>query len=92
VKPPFPLGQVVATPGALDALGAAGSNGYEYVQRHAAGDWGNVDPQDAAQNDRAIRNPHMMMLSEYTLPTDVKIWVITDGGREVTTLLLPEEY
>lgn len=32
------------------------------------------------------------ILSAYILPTDVKVWVITEWDRSVTTILLPREY
>jgi hypothetical protein len=34
----FPFGQVVATPGALDALDRAGRDSWEFLHRHASGD------------------------------------------------------
>jgi hypothetical protein len=38
----FPLGELVATPAARDALAAAGANPVQYLARHVTGDWGNV--------------------------------------------------
>ena len=32
------------------------------------------------------------ILSAYELETDVKVWVITEWDRIVTTILLPDEY
>jgi hypothetical protein len=48
---PFALGQIVATPGALEAV----SEAYlaQCLARHARGDWGHVCAEDAAENDRA---------------------------------------
>jgi len=87
----FPLGQVVATPGALDALDRAATNAMDLLKRHQSGDWGNVPPGDAEENDRSVANG-WRILSGYTLCTDQKLWVITEADRSVTTLLLPEEY
>src|SRR5581483_5234299 len=39
-RPLFPLGRIVATPGALEALQNAGQDARELLARHAAGDWG----------------------------------------------------
>lgn len=36
----FPLGRVLATPGALDALGASGETADMLLSRHAHEDWG----------------------------------------------------
>jgi hypothetical protein len=43
-KARFPLGQVVATPGALEALETAGQALAEFLRRHVTGDWGEVPP------------------------------------------------
>ena len=42
----FPLGQVVATPGALEALAASGENAASFLRRHVAGDYGDVCEED----------------------------------------------
>ncbi len=87
----FPLGLIVATPGALDALIAADSNGFEYLARHATGDWGELDAEDKRENDQSVREGYRI-LSAYTLPTGTRIWIITEADRTSTTFLLPEEY
>lgn len=94
--PKFELGKSVATPGALDALAEAGQAAGELLDRHLAGDWGDLDPEDVALNDAALIDGSRI-LSAYNLRTGIKVWVITeaaddDGRREATTLLLPEEY
>lgn len=88
-----PLGQVVATPGALAALSAAGVAPTGYLDRHARGDWGEALPHhDKIANDQALRYGERL-LSAYRLPgTGVKLWIITEWDRSVTTLLLPDEY
>jgi len=40
VKPKFSLGQLVATPAALRALGEAGQNPSFFLAKHVSGDWG----------------------------------------------------
>ena len=93
----FSLGQVVATPGALDALQRNNTSGLEYVQRHATGDWGEVPEDDKETNEQALIDGSRL-LSAYTLPDGTKLWIITDaviddhGNRQATTMLLPEEY
>ena len=52
----FPLGSVVATPGALEVLEETGTDALELLRRHAAGDWGEVPPEDARENERSVRN------------------------------------
>lgn len=86
----FPLGQLVATPGALALLDRTGENAVELLQRHQRGDWGDVPPEDAIENDNSIVNG-TRILSSYQL-VDERIWIITEADRSATTLLLPEEY
>ena len=89
--PRFPLGKVVATPGALGALEAAKQDPLELLRRHARGDWGEVCAKDARENDLSV-DRGFRILSAYTLSTGVKVWVITEADRSSTCILLPEEY
>lgn len=50
----FRLGQILATPGALEAIETAGQNPADFIMRHAAGDWGDVCAEDKAQNDASL--------------------------------------
>jgi hypothetical protein len=92
----FSPGQVVATPGALEALAAAGQTADALLARHLAGDWGDLDDEDRRLNDRAVVDGGRI-LSAYALKSGVKLWVITEaeggrGRRASTCLLLPEDY
>ncbi|MBI5090919.1 MAG: hypothetical protein HZB26_00580 [Candidatus Hydrogenedentes bacterium] len=92
----FDLGQIVATPGALEALGRNRNTGLEYLQRHARGDWGVVCEEDQQANQEALQNG-ARILSAYLLADESKIWIITEaaddaGKRAATTFLLPDEY
>ncbi len=93
----FDLGPVVSTPGALEALRACGADPLQYLRRHAAGDWGDLDETDKAANAAALTSGARIM-SAYTLPDGTKLWVITDAEiddnhhRQATTFLLPDEY
>jgi hypothetical protein len=87
----LPLGQLVSTPGALEALAKADQNGIEFIDRHRHGDWGEVNAEDWAANDRAILDGDRI-LSAYSLKDQTKVWIITEADRSVTTILLPDEY
>jgi hypothetical protein len=89
-EPKFPLGRVVATPGALAALGEAGVDPFSLLQRHASGDWGQVCREDAAANERAVANG-WRIISAYDV-RGARIWVITESDRRSSCLLLPTEY
>ena len=87
----FPLGQVVATPGALAALQAANQDALPLLMRHAQGDWGELDPHDWQENEFSLQHG-WRLLSAYTLADGTRLWIITEADRSATTLLLPEEY
>lgn len=84
----FPLGQIVSTPGALEAFHP--SHLSQALHRHAVGDWGTVGAEDAKENELALRQG-FRILSAFTF-RDKVLWVLTEADRSVTTLLLPEEY
>lgn len=96
-KVKFSLGQIMATPGALEALTRNNTTGHEYLRRHATGDWGEVCPEDQEANNQALVDGSRL-LSAYSLLDGTKLWIITDavideiGNRQATTFLLPEEY
>jgi len=87
---PLPLGKVVATPGALKLLLDVGEHPFDYLARHASGDWGDLCAFDLHQNERALRVGERIF-SSYETPAG-KVWIITEADRSVTTILLPEEY
>ena len=96
LTPKFDLGQIVATPGALEALEESGQTPGFFIERHAKGDWGEVDKEDWVLNDQALVDGSRL-LSAYRTLKNKRLWVITeatddDGRRAATTLLLPEEY
>ena len=96
----FPLGKVVVTVGAQDAFAKAYSTqaieaAHILISRHVSGDWGDIDKDDAKQNDRSVKargDGRSMILSSYKLVDDTKVWIITEWDRSVTTILLPSEY
>ena len=91
----FPLGRIVATPGALSAFQESGEEPGTYLQRHISGDWGDVCAEDRQENERSLIHG-WRLLSAYTLSNGTKIWIITeainDGIRESTCILLPSDY
>jgi hypothetical protein len=87
----FPLGRIVATPGALAALEEAADNPASFLRRHVTGDWGELDEEDRRENEFSIAQG-FRLLSSYTLSSGTKLWIITEADRSSTTLLLPSEY
>ena len=95
-KPLFDSRQNLATPAAIQALAEAQMAREDLLRRHFSGDWGDVDPDDGRENDRAL-DTGARILSAYVLSTGVRVWVMTEaasagGGRSATTILLPTEY
>ena len=96
-KPLFKLGQVVATPGALEALEKASQPVWEFLSRHVAGNWGVVGKEDAEANNQALKDGSRLLSAYLLNDGQTRIWIITeavgdDGNRAATTLLLPSEY
>ena len=89
----FPLGRVVATPGALSLLVATSTDPAELLSRHQEGAWGDVPPEDARENERSLEHGWRVM-SSYPVDKDGggKVWVITEADRASTCILLPEDY
>lgn len=93
----FPLGRLVATPAAKEALDGAYPTGEAekaaagFVARHLRGDWGEMDEHDYAVNNRALLQGSQL-LSAYHLADGTKIYIITEADRSVTTILLPDDY
>ena len=89
LSPLFPLGRVVATPGALAELADEDRRGA--LARHARGDWGDTGPEDWAENELSLKEGFRLM-SVYRTPGGVTFWVITEADRSSTAILLPSEY
>jgi len=88
----FALGQIVSTPGALDALARANQEPHDFLIRHVTGDWGSELPEDdKAENEYSLQHG-FRILSSYKTAAGEKLWLITESDRSLTTLLQPEEY
>jgi hypothetical protein len=92
----FELGLVVATPGALALAQAGAFDPAELLERHQAGDWGDLDAFDRRENEKALGSG-ARIFSAYQTPRGGRVWIITEaaadaGARRSTCILLPEEY
>lgn len=84
----LPLGRVVQTAGvaqivAPDAVRAA-------IARHQAGDWGLCVQYDRAANDRAVLDGGRVVSVWTDGPS--RFYVITEGDRSSTCVMLATEY
>ena len=87
----FELGQVVATPAALEALEHSGQEPTFFLAKHSAGDWGDIVEDDRESNEQALREGGRLVSLYLTLKSEALL-VITEADRSVTTILLPDEY
>ena len=101
----FPLGHVVATPGALRLLQESGFSAAALISRHVQGCWGDISDADKAENEFAVTR-RLRIVSCYRLvdaerlaatPKDKRsllpaVLVITEADRSVTTVLCRDEY
>lgn len=87
MQPRFPLGQTVATPGAV----ALGIDLASYMHRHHCGDWGDLGDEEKQSNEDA-HEEGFRILSCYQVGNGRRIYIITEADRSSTCILLPEEY
>ena len=101
----FQLGQVLATPGALELLQQTGFSAAALLNLHVHGNWGDCCQKDAVQNELAVVRQRQL-ISIYRLVDDAKlaatprlkrndlptIWIITDARRANTIVLRPQDY
>jgi hypothetical protein len=86
--PRFSLGQVVITANAAQHLDTIAV--HEALRRHAAGDWGDLCPEDACENEYALK-AGFRLLSAYGTD-ERRFWVVTEADWSRTTILMPEDY
>ena len=91
----FELGTIVCTMGVNDAI-CENKEFADFVQksltRHILCDWGDMCDEDKESNNSAVANGDDRIFSAYNYKNGVKVWIITEWDRSVTTILFPEEY
>ncbi len=89
------LGRVVAT--AAVAAAVPHHQITALLDRHAAGDWGEISEDDRAANDEDARSGDARLFSSYSTSEHAQLWIITDdirgeGEGPLTTVMFPEDY
>jgi hypothetical protein len=94
LRPLFPLGQLLATPGAIDVMERTGIVPSDLYARHVTGDWGDIHPDDRGLNEEALRGGGRIfsVYGKQDGTVDNRLWVITEADRSATTILRPEDY
>ena len=85
----FRLGHIVSTPNALSQL--TQDDILLAIQRHQAGDWGDVDEDDRKKNELSLEQG-FRLFSVYHAVSGVKFRLTTEADRSVTTVLMSEDY
>ena len=85
----FSVGRLVATPKVLASV--SNDEILRSLCRHVHGDWGDLDKEDWAANNRALAKCGRLF-SVYNSSQGVRFWIITEHDRSATTVLLPEDY
>ena len=94
----FSLGHIVATPAALALVQEHGASVSELLHRHLTGDWQEMYRPDRDANWVAVLDGETRVFSSFDIAPKghagkpIKIWVITEWDRSVTTILRPEDY
>lgn len=86
----FELGKIVVTTAVFEHMERHGIDSAEFLIRHGHGDWGDIPPEDVAENEFAVAC-RLRLFSSYLIGGE-RVWVIAEASREVTTLLFPSEY
>ena len=62
--------------------------------KYIKSDWGDTFKDDAKMNDEAVKSGEDHIFAAYKRPghEDQMIWIITERGHSVTTVLFPREY
>ena len=89
----FPLGRLVMTTNLETQLKESDPEGWQddlnlMVARHAMGDWGEMSEGDKELNEEGLTGEGRLH-SAYT-SKGIKVWIITEHDRSITTCLLPE--
>jgi hypothetical protein len=87
----FAMGRLVATPGAIAFCDEHQISMISLVRRHLRGDWGDLGESDRKLNDDAVHSRQDRIFSAYQFPQG-KIYVITEWGGSVTTVMMAEDY
>ena len=102
----FYIGRLVATKEVaerMDHCRAFAGFVSDCLKKYVSCDWGNLDSDDAAMNNAAVKHGDERILGAYLFPSDSKfetdvpllddkIWIVTECDHSVTTILYPSEY
>ena len=83
------LGQLLITPNAKKSIHLP--DALKALISHQNGDYGVISEEDKEANREALVTGDRL-LSAYLDRNGVRFWIITEGDRYCTTILMPEDY
>lgn len=90
IKAKFSLGDLHITRDALDAFNLDVIE--EALERHAAGDWGDITESYGHVNDLGLtEGDEDKVISVYNFENNSCMWVITEWNRSHTTVMLADD-
>lgn len=91
----FELGKVLTTKGVFELM-QKDEMFFLFVNdsldKYSRCDWGDTCEDDCKINDNAVENGNERIHASYKDSDGMKIWIITEWDRSVTTILFPGEY
>lgn len=90
LEPRFPLGNTYATAGVTHWAERHEIDLTRYIRRHHCGEWGDLDAEDRQANEEALQDG-TRIFSAYKIG-EKKIYIVTEGDRSMTTIMLATEY
>lgn len=87
----FELGRISVTEGATHALVKTNQSADEFLQRHQAGDWGDVSEETRLKNQEALEEGARLE-SVYHTSGGEKLLVVTEADRALTSIMVPDEF
>ncbi|EJE4644404.1 type I restriction endonuclease subunit M [Vibrio parahaemolyticus] len=90
MKRKFSLGEMFATISIVELCKHTDLDLGPFIDRHASGDWGDVDEEHSNEMDIALEN-NARVWSVYH-PHGRRILIVTDADRSRTVAMLPHEY
>lgn len=90
---PFEPGRLLLTQAVQYLVENRSINLALYLDRHLAGDWGEISDDDWNSNQRALKTGERL-LSGYDIDAEgeTRLWILTEANRCATTIMLPSDY
>lgn len=84
------LGDVYVSRAVQFEIGSDLNSYREMLARHQCGDWGDISPDDILANENALVAGKDVR-SSYMAENGVRVWIVSELGRHITTILIPQE-